>query len=424
MEILILSILILLNGFFALSEIALISSRQGRLEQLHKQGSRGAGKALKLLARSENFLSAIQVGITLIGIVTGVYGGINLADDVAPLFEKIPSTRAFADEIALTLTVIIITYFSIVFGELVPKTVAMSNPEAIAVRVAPSIGLFSSLFYPFVILLSLSTTLVNKIIGIKPRMDHMTEAELRQMLRTASSDGIIEKQHTQLHEKVFYFSDKRARHIMTHRTELEWIDIKKPAGELHQALEKASHSRIICCEGQLDHFLGSLNLKDYYRAINSGVLPDIRSLITEPNIIPESADALTVLSHFRTGSRQLCFVVNEYGGFEGIITLHDIIESIVGQIPDEGSTEEPHVYVREDQSILLSGDAPVETLAELIEGISIDFDELDYSTVAGFIFNLMNKVPAIGDKFSYQGYLFEIVDIDGNRIDKVLITKE
>jgi putative hemolysin len=225
-EIVVLILLILINGFFALSEIALVSSKKTRLEQEMLKGSKGALTALKLLDNSESFLSAIQVGITLIGIVTGVYGGMNIADDVSPFFERIEPLKEYAGEIALTVTIIIITYLSIVIGELVPKTIALSNPDKIAIRVAPIVYYFSKVFYPFVRLLSISTNFINKILGVKKHNDRITESELRQMIKTASIEGVIENDQNTLHEKVFYFADKKAKHIMTHRTEVEWIDLE------------------------------------------------------------------------------------------------------------------------------------------------------------------------------------------------------
>jgi putative hemolysin len=225
MEILVLIFLILVNGFFALSEIALVSSKRSRLEQRMIEGSKGAKTALKLLEDSENFLSAIQVGITLIGIITGVYGGMSIADDVTPFFQNFEITQNYANQIALTLTVVIITFFSIVIGELVPKTIALNNPDKIAIRVAPLIYYFSSVFYPFVSLLSISTNFVIKLIGTQKLNEQITEAELRQMLKIASSEGVIEKEQNRIHEKVFYFADKKAKHIMTHRTDVEWINV-------------------------------------------------------------------------------------------------------------------------------------------------------------------------------------------------------
>jgi putative hemolysin len=421
MEIIILGILILLNGFFSLSEIALVSSKRSRLEQLKLNGSKGAEVAERLLANSGNFLSAVQVGITLIGIITGVYGGMNIADDVSPFFTQFEVTRSYAHEIALTLTVILITYVSIVIGELVPKTVALSNPERIAVRVAPVIYYFSAAFYPFVKLLSVSTDLVNKIIGVKKRDEHMTEAELRQIIRLATHEGVIEKEQNIIHEKIFYFSDKKAKHIMTHRTDIEWLDIAKPEDELREDLSKVQHSKVICSKENLDNFQGVLYVKDYYKSKTLTGETDIKSLLVQPVIVPENADAQRVLNQLRQKKIHICIVVNEYGGLEGIITLHDIIESIVGQIPDEGETYEPDVFKRDDQSVLVNGDAPIETLAEIIENFTIDFDKIDYSTVAGFIFEQINNIPKTGDKIEYLDYTIEIVDMDGNRIDKILI---
>jgi len=423
MEILILGLLILLNGFFALSEIALVSSKRSRLEQSRLTGSKGAKIALFLLDDSGNFLSAIQVGITLIGIITGVYGGINIADDVTPFFQKFEFTDIYAHEIALTVTVIVITYFSIVIGELVPKTVAFSNPEKIAQRVAPAIYYFSLIFYPFVQLLSISTHLINKLLGVKKHEDYLTEAELRYMIKIASHDGIIEKEQNIIHENVFYFADKKARHIMTHRTDVEWIDLEKPIDTIKRKLHDIQHSRVICCNGELDNFQGILHLKDYFKVLGFNENANITDLLLHPVIIPENMDAQKVLDQLRQKHSNMCFVVNEYGGFEGIITLHDIMENLIGQLPDEGELFEPDVFIRDDQSALISGNAPVETLAEVIEGFVIDFDKIDYSTVAGFVINQTNRIPETGAKFEFMGYTLEIVDIDGNKIDKVLISK-
>lgn len=423
MEILILGFLILLNGFFALSEIALVSSKRSRLEQFRQKGSKSAMIVLRLLDDSENFLSAIQVGITLIGIVTGVYGGMNIADDITPFFQKFEFTEYYAYEISLSVTVIIITYFSIVIGELVPKTVALSNPEKIALKIAPILRYFSLLFYPIVKLLSISTNLINRLLGIKKQSEKLTESELRYMIKIASHNGIIEKEQNMIHEKVFYFADKKARHIMTHRTDVEWIDLEKPLDAINKKLYGMQHSKVICCNGKLDDFQGILQLKDYYKAIISNKYITIIDLLIQPVIIPENIDAPKVLDLLRQKHSNMCFVVNEYGGFEGIITLHDIMENLAGQLPDEWELYEPNVFVHDDKSVLISGEAPVETLAEAIEDFVIDFESIDYSTVAGFVINQTNRIPKIGDKFEFMGHTIKIVDIDGNKIDKVIISK-
>lgn len=423
MEVIILAILILINGFFALAEIALISSKRSRLEQRELEGSKGAKVALKLLDNSENFLSAIQVGITLIGIITGVYGGMNIADDITPLFKHFGLIQNYANEIALTLTVVVITYFSIVIGELVPKTLALTNPDRIAVIVAPVIYYFSRVFYPFVKLLSISTNFVNKLVGIKKQSEQITEAELRQIIKTASYEGIIEKEQNFIHEKVFYFADKKAKHIMTHRTDIEWVDISKNNEEIKKGLLKAKHNKLVCGMGNLDNFKGTIYLKDFFLQIIRDEHIDINTIIEEPLVVPENLDAQKVLELFRKAKVHLCYVVDEYGGFEGIITLYDIIENIVGQIPDQDELYEPYIFVRDDNSILVSGDAPIETLSEIIAGFTVDFDNINYSTVAGFAFYQLDKVPQTGDKFVYLDFVIEIIDLDGNKIDKILITK-
>lgn len=424
MELLVLTILILINGFFALSEIALVSSKRARLEQKRQEGISGAKIALKLLDNSEGFLSAIQVGITLIGIVTGVYGGMNIADDITPFFEKISLISAYAHEIAITLTVVIITYVSIVIGELVPKTVALSNPEKIAIRVAPLIYYISAAFYPFVRLLSVSTGFINNILGIKKQSEQLTEAELRQMIRIASNEGVIERDQNVMHEKVFYFSDKKAKHLMTHRTEVEWIDLDRSQQEITAMLMKSQHSKIVCCKGGLDEIKGILILKEFYRLLALNTDFAIQNILIEPIIVPENTDAQNVLSLMRRNKTHICCVVNEYGGFEGIVTLYDIIENIVGQVPDAGDGYEPDVFVREDKSFLVNGDAPIETLGDIIPDFTIDFEEIDYATVAGFIISQTEQIPRTGDTFDYKDYRFEIMDMDRNKIDKVLIRKK
>lgn len=424
MEFIVLGFLILLNGFFALSEVALISSKQARLEQFKKNGKKGARTALKLLQNSENFLSAIQVGITLIGIVTGVYGGMNLADDFTPFFAQFEPIARYAHEVALTVTVLVITFISIVIGELVPKTIAMGKPEKIAIAVAPTIYYISLAFYPFVRLLALSTNLINRLIGIKPNPEQMTEAELLYMLKIASHEGVIEKEQNQMHEKVFYFSDKRAKHIMTYRTDVEWVDIDLPADLLHAEILKMNHSKILACRKYQEEFVGVLIVKEYLLNYFSNEPVEITQILHSPIIIPESTVAQKVLNLFKQKQFYYSVVVNEYGSLEGIITLHDILESIVGDFPEENESAEPDIFVRDDQSVLVSGDAPVEILVDLIADFKINFDEIEYATVAGFVFSKLNKIPELGDKFVFSDSIIEVVDIDHNKIDKVLITKK
>lgn len=424
MEILIIGILILLNGLFALSEIALVSSKNSKLEQLKSEGSKGAATALELKKHSENFLSAIQVGITLIGIITGAYGGVSLAENVVPWLERVSFLAGSAEELAMVLTVFVITYFSIVFGELVPKTIALNNPEKIAVRIAPFIYWFTKVFYPFVRLLAGSTAVVLRVLGIKKVNSQITEMELRHILKSASSDGVIDNEQNLINERLFYFADKRVRHIMVPRPDIEWVDLDDTAENIRTAVMKSKYSKLVCSREDLDNFQGLLYTRDYLKQLTEKGEADLASLLIEPLIVPETMEAVKLWRLFQQKHFYTAIVVNEYGSLEGIITLHDIMENIIGDIPEEGEESEPDIFVRDDKSYLVSGDAPVEVLDGIIEGFKIDFEDVDYSTVAGFVLSQINKIPQIGDKFEFIGHSIEIIDIDGNRIDKVLIVRK
>jgi len=421
MEYYIFGLLLLCNGFFALSEIALVSSKPNRLEQFKNSGKKGAFFALKLQSDSENFLSAIQVGITLIGIVTGVYSGSRVAQDIVPFLKILPWIGQYANQVSLALSIVFITYLSIVIGELVPKTIALNNPEKIAIFVAPIIFAFSRAFHPVVHILSISTGLLNKLMHIPKRSESLTESDLRYLLATASSQGILAKQQTDLHEKLFTFSDKKAKHLVTHRTEVEWLDIELSPSELKEQLTQKQHSNLVVCKNSLDNFLGTLSIKDVFKVHLIGDTSLLKSYIRPPIIVPEITDATRILEIFKTQKAHILFVVNEYGGFEGIITLHNIIENFIGSLQDKG--EEPDVLIREDKSVLVSGDAPIETLLQIMDGLVIDFDRIDYKTVAGFILAITHHIPKIGEIINHQGYKIEILDLDGNRIDKIMVSK-
>lgn len=423
MGILILAILILINGFFALSEIALVSSKEVRLRQLLQEGHKGAKEVLMLKESSENYLSAIQVGITLIGIVMGVFGGVRLAGEVQPLFEMISFTKSLAYEIALVVTVFLITYVSIVIGELVPKTIALSNPEKVAVRIAPLILVFSKAFYPFVKLLSVSTSLINRLLGIEKKSERVTEAELRQMLKVASSQGEIEQEQNIIHEKVFYLSDKRAWHLMTHRGEVEWLDLNSSEQEIKEAVVKSKHSKLLCCRGSLDHYAGFLHLKDYYMALLSGDERNPEQLLIKPFVIKADTSAQDILETFKKEKNFVCVVMDNKNKLAGIITLHDMLEHIVGLVPNEGEDFEPEIFVRDNETILVNGEAPVETLSDLIEGFNIDFEKVEYSSVAGFVYFQLNKQPELGARVQLPGYEIEVTELHDDRINKVLIRK-
>ncbi|MDD2299525.1 MAG: hemolysin family protein [Fermentimonas sp.] len=426
LDIIIILLLILLNGFFALSEIAIVSARKNKLEAACKNGSSGAARALKLQSDPDNFLSSVQVGITLIGIINGAYGGQAFAGKLVPFFEQYAYTAPFADGISMVIVVFLITYVSIVIGELVPKTIALNYAEKMAMAVAPTIYTVSIIFYPFVKLLSFSTGFINKLIGLKPKEDVISEMELRAMLKTASHEGVIDIQENIIHEQVFYFSDKRARHLMTHRTDVEWVDISNSREEIIEHLLQKKHSKILACRKRIDDFVGIISMRDFLLRLNSKEDFTIEELIMEPIIVPNTVRAQKVLENFKNSYKFVAVVVDEYGSLDGIITIHDIFENLVGNVPEETDVEstEPLIFIRDDNSALVSGEAPIEILTQFDEDFIVDFDKIDYSTVAGFVFTCINKIPGIGDKFEYNNLIFEIMDVDGNKIDKILITRK
>ena len=423
MEIFIIILLFLLNGFFALSEMALVTAKSARLETMYSPKKKGVLYTLKLQENSEQFLSAIQVGITLISFITGFYGGTSVAGYVTPLFTWLGVNSPYAYQISITLSILIITFFAIVVGELVPKTIALSNPEKVAVRVSPTIYFFSKLFYPVVRLLSAFTSLINKILGIKAATNGITESELRHIIKDASKTGVIEEEQNEIHENLFYFSDKKARHIMTHRSEIEWIDINLSEECFIEQLLTFKNSKILVCNKELDEYVGVLKVKEYLTEKHLQGKVDLDTLIDIPVAFPETAEAQDILKEFKKKQFYFGVVIDEFGSVEGIVTLHDIVESIVGEIPEEEEIVEPDVWVREDQSVLVNGDAPIEVLLDVIEEMEIDFEKIDYSTVAGFVLEHIEKIPEEGDLFEFMGYKIEIMDIDHNRIDKILVTK-
>lgn len=425
MEVLIIALLILLNGVFAMYEIALVSARKSSLEDEAKSGRTGAKTALALLEEPEKVLSAIQVGITLIGIVSGAYAGLTLAEDLAPLIKNAAWLAPYARMLSVVIVVGLITYLSLIVGELVPKTIALNHAEAIAIFLSPVMKLFGSATYPVVWMLSVSTKLVLKLIGIQNRRETpVTEEELRMILKKGSEHGVIEKEESDMINEVIRFGDKRASALMTPRVDVLWLDIHQTPEEILSEALNAPFPRLLVCEDEVDQVKGAVNVKDvlaYYirhQSLNLG------EILFEPLFIPEQAQALKVLEMFRKTKKHFGIVINEYGSMEGIITLHDLTENIMGDLPAVGDLNDPEVFQREDGSYLIDGSMKVEDTEDLLKVYSL-FDEEeerpDVNTLGGLAMYQLNRVPKIGDKFSAGGYLFEIVDMDGNRVDKLLV---
>ncbi len=423
MQVVTILLLILLNGFFSMSEIAIVSFRKIRIENYADKHKKGVMRAIQLQDSQEEFLASIQICITLISLINGFIGGSDLARYMEPLFLKIQMAPGVASTISVVLSIILVTFFTIVLGELVPKTIGLSNPEKASVRVAPTIYFVSKLFSPIVKLLSGTTALVDRMIGVKKTDDHLTEDELRDMIKEAGETDVIEEEQSEMHEKIFYFSDKRAKHIMLHRSEIEWIDINLPENEFIEQLSNSKNSRVLVCDKHIEQYLGVLNVKEFFISRYKQDQPNVQDLLDAPLVFTETMEAQDILNEFRKAQFYFGVVIDEFGELEGIVTLHDILENIVGEMPEEEEVVEPDVFVREDQSVLVNGDAPVEVLVDVMDGFEIDFEDVDYSTVAGFVLEQIEKTPEVGDSFDFLNYCVEIVDTDHNRIDKVLVTK-
>ncbi|MBA9075566.1 hemolysin family protein [Rufibacter quisquiliarum] len=421
MEILILVVLTLLNGFFALSEISIISVRKDRMKRKAQEGSKSAQTVLDLLAEPEDFLSAVQVGITLIGVVLGAYGGAALSDDMRGVLVQVEFLAPYADTLSIIIVVGLITYFSIVIGELIPKTLAMGSSERIALLVAPIIKAFTKGTLPLVKLLSMSTNVVMKILRVKEAEEEkMSEEELRQIIKTAGKQGVLAKDETDLHQNIFQYSGQRARNLRTHRREVEWVNLQEPVEEIHRKIKASAHSKFPVYDGQQDKIMGILTAKDFYENLLTQRLP-VAAIVKEPIYVPETMYASAVLTLFKEKKQYLGIVVDEFGAVEGIITLHDILEAIVGNIPDIDELEETLLVKREDGSFLVSGGLEVKELNRQLKRELIKKNPTEFETLAGFIIYYLNRIPATGEKFTYNGYELEIVDLDGSKIDKVLL---
>jgi putative hemolysin len=423
MEILILIFLTFLNGFFALAEISIISVRKGRVEQKVRQGSKNARVLLELIQQPEGFLSAVQVGITLIGIVSGAYGGAALSDDVRTLLLGVPLLAPYADTLAIVLVIGTITYFSIVIGELIPKTLAIGNAEAIALAVAPVIKVFTTLTLPLVKVLSASTNAVIRVFGIRQdREETISEEDLRQIIKTAGKQGVLAKEETELHQNIFHYTEQKARNLLTYRRDVEWIDINDSPQDIKTLIHNSAHSKFPVADGAFDNIVGLITAKDYYEHVLAGK-QNLREIIQPPLYVSETMYAHSILNLFKKRKQYLGIVVNEFGSPKGIITLHDILEAIVGDLPDEDDTQEPDIIRRDDNSYLVNGSITIYDLNRELRWELIARGSENYTTLAGFIIDFLDHLPVTGEKFEHNGHEIEVVDLDGIKIDKVLIRK-
>lgn len=425
MEYLALVVLVVVNGIFAMSEIALVSARKGRLQQKANLGSSGARKALKLGEDPTTFLSTVQIGITSIGILNGIVGESMLAAPMADWLLSMGVVVTVARPLATVLVVVGVTYLSIVIGELVPKRLGQLFPDTIATVVAPPMWILSLITRPFVMLLSGSTHLLLRLVGIRHRGPAVvTVEEIHAMLDEGSAAGVIEKQEHTMVRNVFGLDDRSLGSLLVPRSDIVFLDLTNNFSDnLHKAME-CGHSRFPLCNGNPDNLLGVVAAKDLLLAAARGDTPDLSTLVQPCIYVPESLSAMELVEKFRINNTRMIFVIDEFGGLEGLVTLHDLFETVMGDFPESMGAESEAVE-REDGSWLLDGSMAILEVSQLLHWRSLpEEDKGHYHTLGGLIMLLMGNIPRTGDVSTWDGWKLEVVDMDGKRVDKVLACRD
>ncbi len=422
---LIILFLIVINSFFVLSEIAIITARKPRLSKKANEGSRQAKIALQLANQPQRTLSTIQIFITLVGFIAAAYGGAELSDPLSEYYSRYVFTRRYANYLGIATVIVATTYLSLVIGELVPKSIALQIPEKVALIVSPVILFLNWLATPLVWILQISTKIFLKLLFIKKTKDPpITEEELQLMIEQGSEHGVIDESESQMMKGVFRIGDRKVSSLMTHRNDIVWIDSKSSEEEIYSIMRSSIHSSFPVCDGDLDKIIGVVFIKDIAVQIADHKQININSILKRPLFVPETMAALELLELFKTSRNHTGFITDEFGVLHGVVTFHDILEAIVGDLPlSEHETEADLIY-RNDGSILVDGSKQID---EVLEEISIkDVKESDlgnYKTLGGFMMHRLGRIPHTTDCFEFKGYIFEVMDMDGKRVDKVLIKK-
>ena len=422
-ELLIIFLLLVANGLFAMSEIAIVSVRKARLQKAANEGDKGAQAALDLANAPSRFLSTIQLGITLVGVLAGAFGGTTVARGIAPHLEAIPFVAPYQEAVALGLVVVAITLLSLIFGELVPKRLALYNPEKIASVVAIPMTWLSRIGGPIVRLVVFVVDGVLRLIGIRSKPEvPVTEDEVKVLMDQGTEAGTFVQAERDMVQRVFRLGDRRVASLMTPRPAIVWLDVKAPAEEIRRKIRESVHTRLLVADDRLDNLLGVVHAKDLLVRCLSGEPFDLRSILQQPLVIPENTAALNLLDSFRQSGTHAAAVVDEHGGVQGVVTLTDVLEAIVGDIPSMDTRTEPAAVQREDGSWLLDGMLPVEELKTLLHISNLPGEQQGYyHTLAGFVMMKLGRIPYSADHFEWRGLRFEVVDMDGHRVDKVLV---
>ncbi len=421
-DVLIIFALVVLNGVFAMSELAIVSARAPRLQSLAEKGSAGAKMALQLAADPGKFLSTVQIGITLIGILNGAYSGASLGGPTAMRLERLGLDADLAETLGFAIVIGLTTFASLVIGELVPKQFSLRHPERVAVIAALPMRGVAILSAPFVWLLDSTSTLILKLLRMdKASDDSVTAEELHMIFAEATKSGVIEESERRIMSGVMRLADRPVREVMTPRTEVDWIEKKASEDEIKAQLLKSPHSLLLVANGSIDQIVGVVQARDIAVAILKGRRINLARAMRPAPIIPDQLDAMDAMRVLQKSDVSMGLVHDEYGQFEGVVTPADLLSAIVGQFAshqDEGDS--PMIITREDGSLLISGALPADALASRL-GITLDEDR-DYATAAGHVLAVLRRLPHEGDHFIDQGWRFEIVDMDGRKIDKLLVS--
>jgi putative hemolysin len=422
-EILVILLLVLLNGLFAMSELALVSARRARLEAMVRKGIPGARSAVALSAEPDRFLPTVQVGITLVGVLAGAYSGASLAGPLGDWLDQSPAISPNGETLAFALVVVATTYLSLILGELVPKRLALRNPERVAALVAPLMDGLSRVALPVVWLLRASSTVVLRLFGAGPPAQQVTEEEVRAIIQEGAAAGAIAHQEGQMIQRVLRLADRPVRALMTPRTEVAWIDRSDSAQDIAARLKASPVSRFVVADGTIDNVLGIVQAKDLLDMMLDGEAMNIRRAIRTPLVLPDAMSGLAALDRLRNDRLGMALVMDEYGAFEGIVTAADLLEAIVGELHEGGTDATPGIVRREDGTLLLDGMLPADEVKQEL-ALAVLPDEGEYHTLAGLLLHLFRRLPREGEGISHGGWRFEVVDMDGRRIDKVLVRRE
>ena len=424
-DLLIILLLTVTNGLFVMSELAIVSARKVRLQQLANQGDQKARAALRLAEEPNNFLAVVQVLITVITLNSGSFGERAISNRLSPYFEAVPLLQPYAEVAAYWGAVLIIAYLTLVLGELVPKRLALNSPERISAMVAIPMSFLGSIALPIVRLLGTSTDIVIRTLGIRPSDEpFVTEEEIKVMIEQGTEAGMFEQAEEDIMKRVFRLGDRRISSLMTPRLEMVWLDLEDSFEENRRCMMESSHAKFPVCHGGLDNLLGVVHVYDLLVRTMEGQPIDLTMSLQQPVFIPESTRALKVLELFKQTGTQIAFVVDEYGVIQGLVTLTDVLQAIVGDIPSVEELAEPQAIQREDGSWLLDGMLPVYQFKEILD---IEDKELpgeergSYQTLGGFVVMYLGRIPKAADHFEWDSLRFEVMDMDGNRVDKVLV---